>query len=742
MPQKLNMQRRRPSSLLLILLVSLLLIIIISYSSSSNSIIAVVAFVTCSPIISRKTATATATTKTNNVEQQRATLLLHCSSSSSFSRSDDNNNSNEQPRRHRLQQVQVAGVSVSPLGFLVILQSILMNNDDDYDYDDAAATITNDNNNNNNNQTKKMEVAFPIQLTSSSSSSCHDDDAISSSANNSIETMTNLTTILLPSLFQENNDQSSVTSPEAFTFLQLLNGVDMATPILPPDTLSEVCVWFAFLLEEQKQNKNIKLEEKDEDGGDDDSGSEEGMGEGGLLYEDELGLETKSTTLPQSQLLLDNNNNNNSNDDDDDDDDDCEEGVQYYETKYSTALNYIRGMVRTTLPQISSSSSSSRDDNDGDDDDGRRRSSSSSNNVVNYINVSNWQRARVQLPRVWLHGVRMEKMIIMMDDLEDGKDDISEEDGMATTVGRVPIKYTLECSVDDGLKRLEIPLFAIPSSYQQQQQQHHLTAPNNLQQQVEISNEILQELSHNYNSETSASFMSLALYHRYNKSGEGSSADSPKLKVEEELLNQLIQMQQQQQQQQQQQTSTKSVQYCWPTSIRSIIQANGLPMYRPLHQIKKEDQRVLERIYGSRGSSGGGGMMDDDSSNNMVDTSKKEPKKKALTLEQQALQQRLKSAWKIATQKGDSGALEKIQKAMEELEKELIIVVEEKEEEDDEDDTSSTLDLIQRAMRERDEVVRDSEQEEEVVGLVSDLEEAIRIEEETSGEDDDREEEL
>uniref|UniRef100_A0A7S2PXY5 Uncharacterized protein n=1 Tax=Skeletonema marinoi TaxID=267567 RepID=A0A7S2PXY5_9STRA len=247
--------------------------------------------------------------------------------------------------------------------------------------------------------------------------------------------------------------------------------------------------------------------------------------------------------------------------------------------------------------------------------------------------------------------------------------------------------------------------------------------PTQLEQQLEISNEILQELSHNYNTETSASFLSLALYHRYNTSGSGEATDSPTLKVDEELLNQLLQMQQ----------TKKSMQYCWPTSIRSIIQANGLPMYRPLHQIKEEDQRVLERIYGEGGGGSGnnGGMEEEDASTMMSDKSKQEPKKKALTLEQQALQQRLKSAWKIATQKGDSGALEKIQKAMEDLEKELIIV-------EVEEDTS-TLDRIQRAMRERDEV-RDDEEEEEVVGLVSDLEEAIRMEDRS--EVDDREEEL
>ena len=479
--------------------------------------------------------------------------------------------------------------------------------------------------------------------------------------------------------------------------LQLLNGVDMATPILPPDTLSSVCVWYAFLLEERLLEEQLV----NSSGSD---GEEEGMGEGGLIFEDELGLETQlSTSTPSSSSSSAQPSNEESNAQQQ------QQQQQHQEEheKYSSALNYIRGMVRTTLPP-----------------------SKDGSYFVNYIDASDWQRARVQLPRVWLHGVRMNMMDLTLFDI-DGEEEVEVGGG----VGRVPVKYTLQCSVDDGLKRLEIPLFAIPSSYHLKA----LSSLSSLHRQVEISNEMLQELSHNYNSETSASFLSLALYHRYNISGEGSSSssgssstgNSPTLKVDNDLLNQLVHMQQ-----------TKSMQYCWPTSIRSIIQANGLPMYRPLHQIKEEDQRVLERIYGGSGDDdtssssggGGGGDMEGDSSLS-TDKSKKEPKKKALTLEQQALQQRLKSAWKIATQKGDSGALEKIQKAMEDLEKELII-----EEEVEVGDETSTLDLIQRAMRERDEARNDNEvEEEEVVGLVSDLEEAIRMEQ--SIEVDDREEE-
>eukprot|EP00984_Skeletonema_dohrnii_P013546 scaffold5605_cov105-Skeletonema_dohrnii-CCMP3373.AAC.4 len=172
-----------------------------------------------------------------------------------------------------------------------------------------------------------MEVAFPIQLTSSGTSNNNNNSA---SSNNN-----NLT---IPSLFQENNDQSSVTTPEALTFLKLLNGVDMATPILPLDTLSSVCVWYAFLLEERMLEEPMGGEEESER-----------MGEGGLLYEDELGLETLSLQSSQPK------------------DEGNEQEKAHYE-KYSSALNYIRAMVRTTLPP-----------------------SKDGSYFINYIDASNWQ---------------------------------------------------------------------------------------------------------------------------------------------------------------------------------------------------------------------------------------------------------------------------------------------------------------------------------------------------------------
>ncbi|KAL7453144.1 hypothetical protein ACHAWC_004808 [Mediolabrus comicus] len=628
---------------------------------------------------------------------------------------DRQNKSYNKQQQLLLRQVEVAGVSVSPLGFLVILQSVLNNNnysDDDDNNDDRNSNSGNSSNNIN----EAMEVAFPIQLTSSGVATTTTTTTNNNNNNNNNNTNQKPNSNLkLPSLFQENIDQNSVSTPEALTFLQLLNGVDMATPILSPDILSLICVWYAFLMEERMID-DVESGVISGDGGgmmeeEEQWGEKDGDG-GGLMFEDELGLEALSSTV-----------------DTDDDASNNNIDTQRKQQQHEQALNYIRGMVRTTLPP-----------------------SKDGSYFINYIDASNWQRSRVQLPRVWLHGVRIELMDLSFfdNDDDDNSCDVTidnDDDDDVAMIGRVPIQYTLECSVDDGLKRLEIPLFAIPSSYKPTTTSTSSSTFNNLKMQLETSNDILQEVSHNYNVETSASFLSLALYHRYSKSGAG-SADSPTLQVHEELLTHLIH------EQQQQTKKKKSLQFCWPTSIRSIIQANGLPMYRPLHQIKEEDQRVLERIYEGSGSSIGesrssssenSGSSDDNddlstSTTQGSSNTKKEqqPKKKPLTLEQQALQQRLKSAWKIAMQKGDEGALEKIQKAMEDLEKELIIV---EEEEEDDNMSSSTLDVIQRAMRERDERRVDDDrdgEEGEMVGLISDLEEAtlgLEMEDEEDGRD-------
>jgi len=352
----------------------------------------------------------------------------------------------------------------------------------------------------------------------------------------------------------------------------------------------------------------MKIEEED-----DECIIGDGDGNGGCLVEDELGL--SSSSMEEDNEL------------------------QRSEEEYQQALDYIRSMIKTTLPS-----------------DGGDASTTSSR----YINASSWQRARVQLPRAWLHGVRIE----MMND-----DDIlstSSDSNNKNDIGQVPLQYILQCSVDDGSKMLEIPLFSIPSSYYN----NSLSSIPQQQQQkkINISNEILQEITHNYNIESSASFISLSLYHRYNKSGEG-SADSPTLKVSDGLFNQLVEIQQDNEKKEE-----TTGRYCWTLpntddDINTIIQNEGLPLYRSLASIKEEDKRVLGKIKGQNFGKDDTSLASSSpsSSNNSSNTTNSSSSstyrstpqgtessagignvKKSLTLEQQATQEKLKAAWKIA----------------------------------------------------------------------------------------------
>src|SRR5210317_682476 len=162
-------------------------------------------------IISDSTASSTSSTST--------TVLQYSSSNNNYSSDNSSGGDGSGGRQKKsynkqqqLRQGEVAGVSVSPLGYLVILQSLLNNN-----YSNSNGGDNNNVGNSDNNINEAMEVAFPIQLTSSGVTT-------TTTNNNHSNTNQNINSNLkLPSLFQENIDQNSVSTPEALTFLQLLS---------------------------------------------------------------------------------------------------------------------------------------------------------------------------------------------------------------------------------------------------------------------------------------------------------------------------------------------------------------------------------------------------------------------------------------------------------------------------------------------------------------------------------------
>jgi hypothetical protein len=111
------------------------------------------------------------------------------------------------PTQPVLERLQVAGVSISPKGFHIILQKSSF----------AAATI-------NNSDSPYSPRYIAIQVSSNPA------------------------------------DALAATSPESLTLCQLLSGVDMAGAILPPELLSKLVMYH---MEEKRQN-NQKLEKQEQ----------------------------------------------------------------------------------------------------------------------------------------------------------------------------------------------------------------------------------------------------------------------------------------------------------------------------------------------------------------------------------------------------------------------------------------------------------------------------------------------
>ena len=153
------------------------------------------------------------------------------------------------------------------------------------------------------------------------------------------------------------------------TFLQLLNGVDMAN-VLPPDALGRACAYYAFSLLEGGNGEN---EEKGEGGGGEATSAPTTPGDDGgdddviTEVEDELGLD-RATVVDVFER---------GDDDDDDAQGNCRDRYGDASVEFKDALDYVRAAVGATLPP----------------------------DAKNYIDVLPRQRLRAQLPRVWLRGI-------------------------------------------------------------------------------------------------------------------------------------------------------------------------------------------------------------------------------------------------------------------------------------------------------------------------------------------------
>ena len=148
-----------------------------------------------------------------------------------------------------------------------------------------------------------------------------------------------------------------------------------------------------------------------------------------------------------------------------------------------------------------------------------------------------------------------------------------------------------------------------------------------------------------------------------------------------------------------------------------IIKNNGLSQYRTMKQILDENRSVFD----NNTSLNQRGYDSDDSGNTTTnDNSKKKNKSISLTLEQQSKLKLLQSAYKIATQKEDDGALRRIRMAMDELENDVMEMMKQKVTNNNED-IDSGLSSIRRAMK------ISTDEENNTVDLLSELEKAVLL---------------
>ena len=131
---------------------------------------------------------------------------------------------------------------------------------------------------------------------------------------------------------------------------------------LPPDALSRAVTFYAFaLLDKHKEEGDTELEEEEKEYDDTDEEEEDDNSGSIMIVEDELGLDTTRAAATTTKY------------------------------EFQEAIEYICTKVKSTL--------------------------SPTNEEQSYITAGTVQRARTELPDVWLHGVRIEAVFDISDEL-------------------------------------------------------------------------------------------------------------------------------------------------------------------------------------------------------------------------------------------------------------------------------------------------------------------------------------
>ena len=356
---------------------------------------------------------------------------------------NNNNNNNKsitkhQNNHHVVRRTSIKGISVSPNGFLMLLETT-----------STASTSTSS-----------------TSIQSKIDNDDHNDDTVHKQKN-----------IIIPIRITSTiKDAFATTSPESLTICQLLSGVDMAGAIFSPDVLKHLVGLYCSPSHDDYDSIDNDLDV--------------------IMIEDELGLEIVDDSSSSS----------------------CSNKLNS-ESLSSSSSSSSSSSVKEFVHQFISTSLSTF--------------SQSNNMIVNSFEEANqYQRSRVIFPSITLDSITIDLPSFINHDNSDDNTFIdrwsglvldtihdldskkySDDDGEygkiqqnQINIAHVPLQFTLECRID-GNKKLNIPLFS-----------EIMYEKNNDDSTMSLMFEnrhMMEEVLYSYDDKCSGAFLSMALARRY-----------------------------------------------------------------------------------------------------------------------------------------------------------------------------------------------------------------------------------
>mmetsp|Transcript_27305 Transcript_27305/g.31807 ORF Transcript_27305/g.31807 Transcript_27305/m.31807 type:complete len:561 (-) Transcript_27305:174-1856(-) len=389
---------------------------------------------------------------TSQSSSSSATTTLHRKSPCQLFYTDDSNNNNKDNRSQvhskndTVRRASIKGISVSPGGFLMLLQ-----------------TLGHRHSHPKNEEMESETVILPMRLTSG------------------------------------QKDAFAATTPESLTICQLLSDVDMAGAILPPDVLNSIVALYCSSLKEYEieDDEEVDIVWQDELGT-----RKENKNENSISIEDELGLEQMYQYEEEYEDFMDSLSSASSS-----------------FSSSSSVKNFVHDFLLTSLGQ----------------------------DISCFEEATTYQRRQTIFPKITLDSITIDlpSFFYNEDEKRNGKEEevlkwiedaISQyvvkastenaESIPTTTAGNeilvpLPFQFTLETRID-GDKTLEMPLYSENEMvhnvmYQKNKQVNNIDAVKSSSSSfiMEENQNILQQVLYSYDDQCSGAFLSMSLALRY-----------------------------------------------------------------------------------------------------------------------------------------------------------------------------------------------------------------------------------